>query len=134
MELINYPVLPILLFVLVGLHALGIFLRGTASKIIFYLNILLHVLALPLLSYYGIVIEESVLFYMISIFAYTLLSLISYALIERIDEFRNCCDITRETSVDAEITAKTSDGEEAVSVTEWVDGADSEASESEGTV
>jgi hypothetical protein len=80
MENILTPAVLISLSVLIVLHVLSMALRGTAARLIAYLNIALHVCLLFVLSYLKLKIEEAVLVYLISVFAYTVAATVMYKL------------------------------------------------------
>lgn len=80
MENILTPAVLISLSVLIILHVLSVALRGTAAKLTAYLNVALHVGLLFVLSYLKLKIEEAVLVYLISVFAYTVAATVAYKL------------------------------------------------------
>lgn len=83
MENILNPIVLISLGVLIALHVASVVLRGTWAKLIAYLNIALHVGLMFVLLYLKLKIEEAVLVYLISVFAYTLASTVTYKVRER---------------------------------------------------
>ena len=83
MENILNPIVLISLGVLIALHVASILLRGIAAKLIAYLNIALHVGLMFVLLYLKLKIEEAVLVYLISVFAYTLAATVTYKVRER---------------------------------------------------
>ena len=83
LKLFSTPAVLLLLLLAIGLHAASVFTGGKTSHIIGYVNIALHlVLFVPMLSA-KFHIEEAVLVYLISFFAYTLISVIRYRADER---------------------------------------------------
>ena len=80
MENILTPAVLISLSVLIILHVLSVALRGIAAKLTAYLNVALHVGLLFVLSYLKLKIEEAVLVYLISVFAYTVAATVAYKL------------------------------------------------------
>ena len=83
LKLFSTPAVLLLLLLAIGLHAASVFTNGKISQIIGYVNIALHlVLFVPMLSA-KFHIEEAVLVYLISFFAYTLISVIRYRADER---------------------------------------------------
>ncbi len=85
MEFLAHPYLLISLLVLIALHVLAavLYRRRLVAKILNYVNIGLHIALLPLLAYMKLTIEEAVLFYMISIFSYTLIFAVLHASLEK---------------------------------------------------
>ena len=71
------------LLLLVALHIVAELLRGIAAKAVAYVNIVLHVLMLLPLAYCKTTIEEAVLVYLISLFAYTVTAAIAYRRAEK---------------------------------------------------
>ena len=83
LKLFSTPAVLLLLLLAIGLHAASVFTNGKISQIIGYVNIALHlVLFVPMLGA-KFHIEEAVLVYLISFFAYTLISVIRYRADER---------------------------------------------------
>ena len=78
MIIFKTPVILLMLALLIGLHIASLLVSEKLGKILTYVNIGLHILLLPLLLIQKFTIEEGVLTYMISIFAYTLASYIVY--------------------------------------------------------
>ena len=78
MIIFKTPVILLMLALLIGLHIASLLASEKLGKILTYVNIGLHILLLPLLLLQKFTIEEGVLTYMISIFAYTLASYIVY--------------------------------------------------------
>ena len=78
MIIFKTPVILLMLALLIGLHIASLIVSEKLGKILTYVNIGLHILLLPLLLIQKFTIEEGVLTYMISIFAYTLASYIVY--------------------------------------------------------
>ena len=78
MIIFKTPVILLALAVLIGLHIASLLVSEKLGKMLTYVNIGLHILLLPLLLIQKFTIEEGVLVYMISIFAYTLASYIVY--------------------------------------------------------
>ena len=78
MIIFKTPVILLMLALLIGLHIASLLASEKLGKILTYVNIGLHILLLPLLLIQKFTIEEGVLTYMISIFAYTLASYIVY--------------------------------------------------------
>ena len=78
MIIFKTPVILLMLALLIGLHIASLLVSEKLGKILTYVNIGLHILLLPLLLLQKFTIEEGVLTYMISIFAYTLASFIVY--------------------------------------------------------
>jgi len=83
MLLFSYPIVLIALAAIIAIHAIAALVRDCASRILTYINIVLHLLLLIPLILYKFKLEEAVLVYMISVFAYTLISYIKYLLFER---------------------------------------------------
>lgn len=83
LKIFTEPLVLLFLAVLIGMHAAAIFTDGRISAILGYVNIGLHLLLfIPMLDA-KFHIEESVLAYLISFFAYTLLSLVEYKMREK---------------------------------------------------
>ena len=83
MILFSTPMVLLILALMCVLHWMPVYLKGIISKIAVYVNIALHILVmLPMLSR-KFTIEEAVLVYMISVFAYTLMSFVHYKLSEK---------------------------------------------------
>ena len=83
LKLFSHPVVLLLLLVVIGLHGAAVLAKGTMSKVIGYVNIALHLLMfIPMLGA-KFHIEEAVLVYLISFFAYTLISVVRYRADER---------------------------------------------------
>ena len=78
LKLFNAPLVLLLLAVLIAMHAAAVFTKGKISVIIGYVNIGLHLLLFVPMLNAKFHIEEAVLVYLISLFAYTLLSLAEY--------------------------------------------------------
>ena len=78
MIIFKTPIILLMLALLIGLHIASLLVKEKLGKILTYVNIGLHILLLPLLLIQKFTIEEGVLVYMISIFAYTLASYIVY--------------------------------------------------------
>ena len=78
MIIFKTPVILLALAVLIGLHIASLLVSEKLGKMLTYVNIGLHILLLPLLLIEKFTIEEGVLVYMISIFAYTLASYMVY--------------------------------------------------------
>ena len=78
LKLFNAPLVLLLLAVLIAMHAAAVFTKGKISVIIGYVNIGLHLLLFVPMLNAKFHIEEAVLVYLISFFAYTLLSLAEY--------------------------------------------------------
>ena len=85
MIIFKTPVILLMLALLIGLHIASLLVSEKLGKILTYVNIGLHILLLPLLLLQKFTIEEGVLTYMISIFAYTLASYIVYKVREGAD-------------------------------------------------
>ena len=78
LKIFTEPAVLLSLIVLIGMHAAAVFTKGRISEILGYVNIGLHLLLfIPMLDA-KFHIEEAVLVYLISFFAYTLLSVIEY--------------------------------------------------------
>ena len=82
MIIFKTPIILLMLALLIGLHIASLLVKEKLGKILTYVNIGLHILLLPLLLIQKFTIEEGVLVYMISIFAYTLASYIVYKVSE----------------------------------------------------
>ena len=80
MIIFKTPLVLLALAVLIALHIVSHFVSEKLSKILTFVNIGLHVALLFLLMYKGFTIEEAVLAYMISLFAYTLTAYLTYKL------------------------------------------------------
>ena len=78
MMIFKTPIILAMLAILIGLHIASLLISEKLGKILTFVNIGLHILLLPLLLLQKFTIEEGVLCYMISIFAYTLASYIVY--------------------------------------------------------
>ena len=78
MIIFKTPIILAMLAILIGLHIASLLVSEKVGKILTYVNIGLHILLLPLLLLQKFTIEEGVLCYMISVFAYTLASYIVY--------------------------------------------------------
>ena len=78
MIIFKTPMILAMLAILIGLHIASLLVSEKVGKILTYVNIGLHILLLPLLLLQKFTIEEGVLCYMISVFAYTLASYIVY--------------------------------------------------------
>ena len=71
----------ILLGVTLALHVLVALIPSNAvARVLSYVNILWHVALVVLLSFMGKTIQQAVLVYLISVFAYTLIELVCYRL------------------------------------------------------
>ena len=78
MKLFSTPVVLLFLALLILLHFVSLVARGKMAKILNFVNIFLHIaLFIPLLDN-KFSIEEAVLVYMISLFAYTLFAVLLY--------------------------------------------------------
>ena len=78
MKLFSTPIVLLLLFVLLAMHFASLITKNKISKKINYVNIGLHILMfIPMLNC-NFNIEEAVLVYMISVFGYTLMSVLVY--------------------------------------------------------
>jgi hypothetical protein len=83
LKIFTEPLVLLFLAVLIGMHAAAVFTDGRISAILGYVNIGLHLLLfIPMLDA-KFHIEEAVLAYLISFFAYTLLSLVEYKMREK---------------------------------------------------
>ncbi len=71
MLLISTPIIMAILALIIAIHILAAVLKETASRILNFVNIFLHIAMVPLLIYYKFTVEESVLLYMISVTVYT---------------------------------------------------------------
>ena len=60
----------IIVFAIISIHIATLFLKEKTAKICTYVNIGLHILLFPILLIENIPIDEAVMLYMISIFAY----------------------------------------------------------------
>ena len=78
MLLFSTPQVMLILALMIVLHFLSIISRGTKSRILTGVNICLHIVAIIPLINFHFEMEEAVLVYMISLFFFTLLSLIVY--------------------------------------------------------
>ena len=78
MENILNPIVLISLALLIGLHVLSVILHGVPARAVTYTNLALHVALLFVLSYLKLKIEEAVLVYLISVFAYTVAATVAY--------------------------------------------------------
>ena len=87
MIIFKTPAVLAILAVLIALHVVSLFVSEKIAKILTYVNIGLHILTLLPLLYFKFTIEDGVLVYMISLFAYTLASVIAY-------EKRKCAEDT----------------------------------------
>lgn len=83
MQLFTHIPVILSLVLLILIHASAVFIKNKAGTVISFVGIGLHIAALPLLLYYKLSIEDSVLFYMISVFSYTLISVIYFYLGEK---------------------------------------------------
>ena len=81
----NLLTLPILgsLALLIVLHAASLLLPPKAAKLVAYLNIVLHVGMLFVLACSKVKIEEAVLVYLVSVFAYTVMATVLYRVSKR---------------------------------------------------
>lgn len=66
------PLILISLILLCAINIASVFLKDLAMKICNYVNIALHAGCIFLLMYHEIPIDDAVLYYMISVFVYTL--------------------------------------------------------------
>ena len=98
MIIFKTPVILLMLALLIGLHIASLLVSEKLGKILTYVNIGLHILLLPLLLIQKFTIEEGVLTYMISIFAYTLASYIVYKVREGEETPSTATPSTTETS------------------------------------
>ena len=78
MTIFTNPWLLIALIAVCVLHILANFLPGILAKIVNYVNIGLHIASLGLLMWQRCNVDESLLFFMISIFVYTLVAFVYY--------------------------------------------------------
>ena len=83
MAIIENPLMLIPLSSFIAIHAATEFLPRTAARIVGYVNILLHALAVLPLGILKFTIEEAVLFYMISVFFFTLIRTASFIVREK---------------------------------------------------
>ena len=72
MKLLSSPIVLLALGICIVLHILVALLQKKAAQILSYVNIALHIVLVMLLALSSIPIEEAVLTYLISLFAYTL--------------------------------------------------------------
>ena len=80
MQLFSHTAIIISLVALILIHGCTLFIKNNKLCLaVALVGIALHIAALPLLLYYKLSIEDSVLFYMISVFAYTLIHTVSFA-------------------------------------------------------
>ena len=95
LKLFSTPAVLLLLLVVIGLHGAAVLAKGTMSKVIGYVNIALHLLMfIPMLGA-KFHIEEAVLVYLISFFAYTIISCICYKVqVKRASAEASCDDGT----------------------------------------
>ena len=127
MIIFKTPVILLMLALLIGLHIASLLVSEKLGKILTYVNIGLHILLLPLLLIQKFTIEEGVLTYMISIFAYTLASYIVYKVREGEETPSTATPSTATPS-----TTETSSTEEKANET-LADTHTTEVSEAEGT-
>ena len=80
MQLFSHTAIIISLVALILIHVCTLFIKNAKlCTAISFVGIGLHVAVLPLLLYYKLSIEDSVLFYMISVFCYTLIHTLGFA-------------------------------------------------------
>lgn len=82
MLLLSCPIVLVALAAIIAIHVIAALAGSFASRILTYINIVLHLLILIPLVLYKFKIEEAVLVYMISVFAYTLINYIKYRIFE----------------------------------------------------
>lgn len=84
MLLFSCPVVLALLALLIALHIVGAFVKEPFARALNYFNIGLHLLMLAPLILYKFTIEEAVLVYMISVFAYTAVGFLKFNIAGRL--------------------------------------------------
>jgi hypothetical protein len=84
MLLFSCPAVLALLALLIVLHIVGAFVKEPFARILNYLNIGLHLLMLAPFILYKFTIEEAVLVYMISVFAYTAVAFLKFNIGDRL--------------------------------------------------
>ena len=117
MIIFKTPVILLMLALLIGLHIASLLVSEKLGKILTYVNIGLHILLLPLLLIQKFTIEEGVLTYMISIFAYTLASYIVYKVREGTPSTTEWSPSPKEEANDTPSTAETFSPEEKANET-----------------
>ena len=83
MVLIENPIMLAALGVLCGAHVASALVKGMAGRLIAYVNVFIHALMVVPLGILNFPIEEAVLFYMISVFIFTLTSTFVYVVRSR---------------------------------------------------
>ena len=78
MVLFTTPSILVALILVSGLHIASSFTPGIVSKILNYVNIALHLASLVLLMWQKCEVDETLLFYIISIFVYTVIAFVRY--------------------------------------------------------
>ena len=71
MKLLSSPAVLAVLGICIVLHILSCLLHAKAAKVLSYINILLHTVLVVVSAFSALPIEEAVLVYLISLFAYT---------------------------------------------------------------